>query len=350
MQIFVSYRSLDRSIVQELVADIIDMEHDVWYDQELEGGQKWWDNIVSNIAKCDILIFALSLKSLDSFACKLEYSYAAELKKHILPVQLTDDVHHNLLPVILQERQIVNYIQRDKASYKRLAAALSQLPPTPSLPHPMPEPPPLPVSPLSHIRSEIDSSTITQEQQVAILFQLKSFLRQSDYSRDAHELLIRLSQHPMLFASVDREVQSIIQGSAQSSSELELEEPIEDEFPKAEEVPKPFRSARTNKKEELLLTMDVGLLGFWKDAKGTLEITSDRLRFRRHVDLPEQWYVDIPRNEIVGCEKKKRQLVYVCVEIKTKSDKTYAFFCLDDHESMKELDRIFAAIEEALSK
>lgn len=113
MKIFVSYRSTDRAVVTQLVSDLADMGHDVWYDQELEGGQFWWENILDNIRTADLLVFALTPRSLELYPCQLEYNYANALRRHIIPVMLAEGVTYSLIPAVLQERQIVPYVKRD---------------------------------------------------------------------------------------------------------------------------------------------------------------------------------------------------------------------------------------------
>jgi hypothetical protein len=214
MNIFVSYRSTDRTLVNQLVTDLADMGHEVWYDQELQGGQVWWDNILDKLRWCDLVIFALTPQSLDSYPCQLEYTYGNALKRALIPVQLAGNINYNLLPVLLQERQIISYVNRDIDSYKRLAAAIRTLPATPPLPDPLPEAPPVPISPLAPVKTKIDSPTLTYEQQVALLHQLKSYLHHEDYSSDARHLLNRLSQHPTLFASVLRDIDAALAAPA----------------------------------------------------------------------------------------------------------------------------------------
>ena len=216
MKIFVSYRSVNRALVNTLVTDLTDMEHDVWYDQELEGGQMWWDNILTHIRWCDLLVFALTPQSMESYPCQLEYTYANALRRHIIPVLLVDGVNYNLLPVLLQERQIINYTERTIDTYKRLDRAIRSLPSASPLPDPLPEPPGVPISPLAQVKSQIDNPTLEFEQQLAIFHQLKSYLQNPDYDGDARLLLERLSEHPMLRASVLRDIEAALKTPAVS--------------------------------------------------------------------------------------------------------------------------------------
>lgn len=207
MRIFVSYRSTDRAAVSQLVTDLADMGHEVWYDQELEGGQLWWQNILDNIHAADLLLFALTPRSLESYPCQLEYNYANSLRRHIIPVMLAEGVTYSLIPAVLQERQIVNYVKRDIEAYKMLATAIRRLPPTPPLPDPLPEAPPVPISPLAAAREHVTKPSLSYEEQVALLHQLKSYLGHEEYDSAARGVLERLSQHPTLFASVLRDIE-----------------------------------------------------------------------------------------------------------------------------------------------
>lgn len=224
MRIFVSYRSVNRALVNQLVDDLVDMGHDVWYDQELQGGQTWWDMILERLRWCDLLVFALTPQSVESYPCQLEYTYANKLKKTILPVQILDGVSYKLLPVLLQERQIVMYVERDIDAYKKLAAAIRALPPTHPLPDPLPDPPAVPISPLAPLKEVIDTPTLEFEQQVAVLHHLKGYLGNPEYDGDARLLLERLSQHAMLRASVLREIEAALKTPSVSRHTTEIPE------------------------------------------------------------------------------------------------------------------------------
>lgn len=211
MKIFISYRSVNLNLVENLITDLRDMGHEIWYDQHIEGGQKWWDNILENIRLCNLMIVALTPQLLDSYPCRLEYTYANAIRKPILPVLLSAEVNIVLLPVILQERQIESYINGDKDEYKALMQAIRRLPLAPPLPDPLPDPPPLPVSPLAHIRTQIDSPSLTYEEQVTLFYQLKNFLPDPNYGGGARELLTRLMQYPMLLASVYNDIKTVLE-------------------------------------------------------------------------------------------------------------------------------------------
>jgi hypothetical protein len=89
--VFVSYSRTNLDVVTQLIQDLQAVGVQTWHDQTLTGGQRWWDNILSNIRDCDIFIFALSPESWASEACRSELAYVQQLSKTILPVLVADD-------------------------------------------------------------------------------------------------------------------------------------------------------------------------------------------------------------------------------------------------------------------
>src|SRR5262245_29912491 len=136
MKLFISYSSHDRDAVKSLAQDLESAvktlpqasDFGVWFDQELVGGHDWWNNILAAIYHADLFIFALSPSSLDSTPCKLEYTYAHQLNKRILPIIVSGNVNAGLLPTALQRIQFVDYRTQDKAAYQRLLGAITHLP------------------------------------------------------------------------------------------------------------------------------------------------------------------------------------------------------------------------------
>src|SRR5260221_11857418 len=83
MFIFISYSSKNRSLIETLANDLESLGHEVWFDKELSGGQVWWDQILGAIRDCELCGFALTPQSLESYPCRLEYTYAAAMSKRI---------------------------------------------------------------------------------------------------------------------------------------------------------------------------------------------------------------------------------------------------------------------------
>src|SRR5690349_10071250 len=48
-KVFISYSSSEAGRVRILAQDIQNLGHAVWFDHELSGGQRWWDQILQEI-------------------------------------------------------------------------------------------------------------------------------------------------------------------------------------------------------------------------------------------------------------------------------------------------------------
>jgi hypothetical protein len=215
-RIFVSYSRENESVVKDLAGDLEAMGHEVWIDHELSGGQNWWDKILAQIRECDVFVFALAPASVNSTACKREYTYAAKLGRPILPAVVTDGVSTNALPPALSAVQFVDYRQPDRTTALRLSRALSSTPPAPPLPDPLPEPPKVPLSYLGGLREQIDSeSAMTFECQSMLLIELKRSLRDPGTRDDGLCLLRLFRQRRDLLATVAEEIDALLgQGMA----------------------------------------------------------------------------------------------------------------------------------------
>ncbi len=86
--IFISYSRVDTAFMQSLVPYLRRTYgySNVWVDDNLRGGQSWWDEIVTQISRCDIFILLVSKDSLDSDYCMKELNEARQHEKHIIPV------------------------------------------------------------------------------------------------------------------------------------------------------------------------------------------------------------------------------------------------------------------------
>jgi len=87
-RIFISYSRADRAFVEELVPLLRQVlpEYDVWYDDQISGGEDWWRRILVEIGLCDLFVYLLSNDSLESPYCQAEFREALRLRKACLPV------------------------------------------------------------------------------------------------------------------------------------------------------------------------------------------------------------------------------------------------------------------------
>ncbi|HSB80111.1 MAG TPA: TIR domain-containing protein [Candidatus Methylomirabilis sp.] len=210
--IFLSYNRQSEAIARTLAEDIEALGHTVWFDQELRGGQVWWDQILARVRTCDVFVFLLDPKALESTACKREYSYAADLGRPILPILVAEGVSTNLLPPALSQIQFVDYRKQDRNALRRLVKALTTLPPAKPLPDPLPHPPEVPISYLGGLAEQIEATaSLDYEKQSAMVVDLKRSLRDPETFDDAHALLVRLRNRRDLLATIADEIDEVLQ-------------------------------------------------------------------------------------------------------------------------------------------
>jgi hypothetical protein len=213
LAIYLSYARADASKASQLAEDIRSLGFNVWMDKELNGGQMWWDEILSQIKQCDVFVFSVSDASCGSIACMRELSYAESLGKSVIPVLVDRGLAIGALPCNLGERQLVKYLDEDRGSAIRLAKSLLNAQSPRPLPANLPEPPQVPLSYLARIASEINKESLSLQEQSQMLLALKEGLTDNTTRSDALQIMQRLSRRRDLFAIISKEVDGLLFGS-----------------------------------------------------------------------------------------------------------------------------------------
>jgi len=255
--IFISYNRQSEGITRTLVQDLEELGYTVWFDNEISGGQVWWDQILSKIRDCSIFLFVTDQHSLDSTACKREYRYAADLGKTILPILVSEDVSVNLLPPELSKIQFVDYRKYDTKAVLRLARALNGIPPSKLLPDPLPAPPEIPVSYLGGLIGQIETaSTLNYPEQSNLLVEIKRSFREPSTVKDARKLLGMLRKRPDLFATIADEIDELLEKEKKTPSDRGDDK--ETERTESEE-----QNKHKNEKKEHPIALEQIIAGTW---------------------------------------------------------------------------------------
>lgn len=88
--IFISYSHRNKVEAEEIICRLCNDNYRVWYDEGIDPGTEWDENIASHIEECGYFIALLSKEYLESSNCKDELNYARELEKPRLLVYLKD--------------------------------------------------------------------------------------------------------------------------------------------------------------------------------------------------------------------------------------------------------------------
>jgi hypothetical protein len=204
--IFVSYARQDRDRITSVVEGLRLLGNDVWFDEELSGGQAWWDTILQQIRECDVFVQAITPSSARSEACQSERRYAAGVGRPILPVFL-EQLPTSILPSDLAVLQAVDYV--DEAPERRafrLAGALQKLPAAPPLPAELPPSPPVPLSYLVELSDQLRTPSLSLDEQMQIVSRLRKAVGEPDDHAAALELLRQLKARSDLFYAVSLDV------------------------------------------------------------------------------------------------------------------------------------------------
>jgi len=177
--LFVSYSSKDEPVVRQLVEDLERARFEVWLDEELRGGDVWWDEILERIRGSEVFLFALSTNARQSKPCRAELKYARALGLPILPVQIGEVDSVRTLPI--SDLQIVPYGERTVSNAMALVAAVQDTARARKpLPDPLPEAPSVPYAYLLRLSTAIDATALTMDEQGDLVRQLRSGLEDEE--------------------------------------------------------------------------------------------------------------------------------------------------------------------------
>jgi hypothetical protein len=191
MGLFVSYSSQDRSAIEPLTAALRRARQQVWFDDDLGGGEAWWNEILERIRSCEVFIVALSNHSLESKPCQAELRYAKALERPILPVQIgpVDSMRANPLAAL----QVIDYQSPSVDAGIQLVTAVHGLAAQQRpLPSPLPDEPPVPFAYLMRLSSTLAEQDLDPRQQTHLVTELKSGLEEDGDDPTARNDISRL--------------------------------------------------------------------------------------------------------------------------------------------------------------
>lgn len=203
MIVFISYSNADEERVQGLAVDLGRLGHDVQLEQKIPGGEVGWYQVFESIHACDLFVYAMTERSSQSLSNKLEYDYAASLKKRIL-FAVFEDVHWNTLPFDLIWPAFVDYRTMEDNT-AQLEEVIESLPSEQPLPNPPPYAPVL-TTPLNTLSAQVMALDENEYVQQVLAQNLGEFLERYETFETAHRLLKSLRNQPQLTPYVRYEI------------------------------------------------------------------------------------------------------------------------------------------------
>lgn len=172
MTVFLSYAREDADLARAICDELTELRHEVAIDNEIRGGQDWWDQLCGWIEGSDAFVIVLSDAWLHSEPCQAEATYATALNRPLLPLAV-GGLALDGLPMELKRWQIIPYDPASKDSYRQMVVALANLGERPPLPDPPPDRPPVPESYADPFRRALAAPSLSVEDQVSIFAVLK---------------------------------------------------------------------------------------------------------------------------------------------------------------------------------
>lgn len=80
--IFMSYSHKDSAAALDLIGRLQTERYRIWYDEGIDPGTEWDENIAEHVEDCGYFMALLSKAYLESSNCKDELNYARELENH----------------------------------------------------------------------------------------------------------------------------------------------------------------------------------------------------------------------------------------------------------------------------
>ena len=120
MKIFISYARLNMTTAEALVRDLHALGHQAFYDQDLTGGQRWWDTLLDQIQAADVFVPVLTDEYRESQACRAEAEWADALHITFVPV-FTDQQLPGMYDPVIAEANWVSYDSEDRDALADLA-------------------------------------------------------------------------------------------------------------------------------------------------------------------------------------------------------------------------------------
>jgi TIR domain/SIR2-like domain len=204
-RLFISYARDDATAVNDLHGDLARANHLVWFDRKLEGGQRWWDEILKQILACELFVFVLSPEALQSKACDAELKYATALERPILPV-LVGSVNMDLVPEPIGQLNVLNYRERTPESTIDLLMAVASATSANVLPDPLPPSPPPPITDLGPVRERLAADSLSLQDQEELVALLRRRIDDVDQRPTVAALLKQLRSRSDIVEAIGRDV------------------------------------------------------------------------------------------------------------------------------------------------
>ncbi len=115
--VFVSYAHLDIAIAAPEIEFLQDHGWRTWFDQDINPGGEWRDEIAAAIRNARLLVFFVTPNSVASVHCRREVLFALDVNTPVLPVYLVPTRLPDSLSFVLSDRQAIHRYNIEDQEY-----------------------------------------------------------------------------------------------------------------------------------------------------------------------------------------------------------------------------------------
>jgi len=155
--VFVCYAHADDGIVYPEIQWLHDQGFNVWYDEGIDPGSKWRDEVALALTQCRIFLYFVSPRSVASANCLKEVNFCLSRERKILSVHLEETEFPLGLEFSLSDTQAIMCRELSRSAFEvKLVDSLKSLLPAPNEPDTTP-------------REDLGAQTPTDAQSVAVI-------------------------------------------------------------------------------------------------------------------------------------------------------------------------------------
>lgn len=125
--LFISYSHRDSAVVFKEIAWLKEQGFNIWYDEGIEPGREWREEIATAISDASMLLYFVTPDSVESENCRNEVNFAADEQIPILTVYLKSTELPGGLRLTLSTRQAISRFDlSDQVYAQKLTSSLSE--------------------------------------------------------------------------------------------------------------------------------------------------------------------------------------------------------------------------------